>query len=240
MDPDFTDDRKAFSAASLEMPGHDSLVPAHFPPQQYARLLTGLVHKLNNVITVLSGHTGLLLLQPKLSRSVRDPVEQMSQATQLVSRYLDEAVIVTRTPKLQVETVDVVPLLAALADDPEPPATTVKLSEQALVRGDRGQLRAAFQEVVRNAREAQAQTVTCELRPADAGWQVAFRDDGVGINGEVMRRVFEPFFTTKKAPENLGLGLFKIQGYLALTTGRLELLSDGATYTEACFTLPAA
>ena len=82
-EPHTVDSRNAFAdvaTAGKPAPGR----AAYFPPQQYARLLAGLVHKLNNVITVLSGHTGLLLLQPKLSRPVRDPIQQMSDATQLL------------------------------------------------------------------------------------------------------------------------------------------------------------
>ncbi|MEA3206823.1 MAG: hypothetical protein QOG92_2548, partial [Verrucomicrobiota bacterium] len=37
-----------------------------YPADYYASLLVGLIHKLNNVITVLTGHSGLLLLEPNL------------------------------------------------------------------------------------------------------------------------------------------------------------------------------
>jgi signal transduction histidine kinase len=66
--------------------------------------------------------------------------------------------------------------------------------------------------------------------------KVSFRDNGKGINGEVINRIFEPFFTTKKNA-NIGLGLFRVQGYLALTGGGLKVASDGKTYTEARFFL---
>ena len=67
-----------------------------FPAEYYAALLAGLIHKLNNIITVLSGHTGLLLLEPNLSGDVLQPVQQMSRAAQLLSRYIDETAVVTR------------------------------------------------------------------------------------------------------------------------------------------------
>ena len=211
--------------------------PVYFPPQHYTRLLTGLVHKLNNVITVLSGHTGLLLLQPKLSRSVRDPVEQMMEATQLLSRYLDEAVLLSRSPRLEFGPVDIVPILAALSEAADVHLKLDGLPPAAVVHGEAHQLRSAFEQTLRNAQEAQAQNVTCRIQELPDYCQVNFRDDGRGINGDVISRIFEPFFTTKRK-DHIGIGLFKVQGYLALTGGRLEVVSDGKTYTEARFFLP--
>ena len=57
-----------------------------FPVEYYAALLAGLIHKLNNIITVVSGHTGLLLLEPNLRGDILQPVQQMSRAAQLLSR----------------------------------------------------------------------------------------------------------------------------------------------------------
>ena len=78
-----------------------------FPAEYYAALLAGLIHKLNNIITVVSGHCGLLLLEPDLSGDVLQPVQQMSRAAQLLSRYIDEAAVVSRAVPLLPESVNV-------------------------------------------------------------------------------------------------------------------------------------
>jgi two-component system cell cycle sensor histidine kinase/response regulator CckA len=226
----------AWRAAPAKSAGSAS--PIYYPPQQYARLLAGLVHKLNNVITVLSGHTGLLLLQPKLSRSVKDPIEQMAEATMLLSRYLDEAVIVARSPKLNLGPVDLGSILRSLSERPSKPMTVSLPPGVVEVYGDGQQLRAAFDQIVRNANEAEATQMTCTVSNAGERWDVSFRDNGIGINPECLQRIFEPFFTTKKAQDNIGLGLFRIQGYLAVTGGGMEVKSDGRSYTEFCLSLP--
>ena len=76
-----------------------------YAAEYYASLLAGLIHKLNNVITVLSGNSGLLLLEPDLKGDVLQPVQQMSQATQLLSRCLDEATSLSRVTPLHPESV---------------------------------------------------------------------------------------------------------------------------------------
>jgi two-component system, cell cycle sensor histidine kinase and response regulator CckA len=236
-DPNVVDSRNAFLKALPETKSPGNAAPVYFPPQQYARLLGGLIHKLNNIITVLSGHTGLLLLQPKLSRAVREPVQQMLEATQLLSRYLDEAVLLARAPRFELGPVDVVPLLAELPERTDFPVTLAALPATAVAYGDLQQLRTCFEQVVQNAREAHAKSITCRVGD-DNGWlKISFCDDGKGISSDVINRIFEPFFTTKKNG-NIGLGLFRIQGYLALTGGGLRVASDGKTYTESAFFLP--
>lgn len=235
-DQNMVDSRTAFMKALTETKSSGNAAPAYFPPQQYTRLLTGLIHKLNNVITVLSGHTGLLLLQPKLSRAVREPVEQMLEATQLLSRYLDEAVLLSRAPRLEPGLVDVVPLLAELPERTGFAVNLASVPATAVGYGDAQQLRACFEQAVQNAREAHAKSVTCRVEDDGEWLNIRFRDNGKGISGDVINRIFEPFFTTKKN-DNIGLGLFRIQGYLALTGGGLKVVSDGKTYTEASFYL---
>jgi signal transduction histidine kinase len=234
--PNAVDSRSAFLKGLPEAKSPGDAAPAYFPPQQYTRLLAGLIHKLNNVITVLSGHTGLLLLQPKLSRTVREPVQQMLEATQLLSRYLDEAVVLARSPRFELGPVDVVPLLAELPDRTGFPVSLAALPAAATAYGDAQQLRACFEQVVQNAREAHAESVTCRVEENGEWLKISFRDNGKGISGDVINRIFEPFFTTKK-DGNIGLGLFRIQGYLALTGGGLKVVSDGKTYTESSFFL---
>jgi signal transduction histidine kinase len=67
-----------------------------FPADHYASLLAGLIHKSNNIITVLSGHTGLLLLEPNLSEDILQPLRRMSHAAELLSRYINEARLLTK------------------------------------------------------------------------------------------------------------------------------------------------
>jgi hypothetical protein len=73
----------------------------------YPALLAGLIHKLNNVATVITGNAGLLLMDDNLPDHVRNSLEQMSQAIEQLARILHEAEIASKEVKLNIGTVDV-------------------------------------------------------------------------------------------------------------------------------------
>lgn len=85
----------------------------------------------------------------------------------------------------------------------------------AQVRIDPERLTLALDNLVRNAREANAQGGRPDepivLALADSGreWLVSVRDSGPGIPPEVRARMFEPFFTTKEKGSGIGLALVR-------------------------------
>jgi signal transduction histidine kinase len=209
-----------------------------FPAEYYAALLAGLIHKLNNIITVLSGHTGLLLLEPNLGGDILQPVQQMSRATQLLSRYIDETAVVTRAVPLLPESVSLSELFESLVF-PTGLSTRKQFGGRLKVLADRRKLKEIFEQIFRNAREANAKTTVVTADTQAGLVEVRLRDDGHGIKAPVMPRVFDPFFTTRKQEESFGLGLFKARGDLARMNGEISAESDGKTYTEILVRLPA-
>ncbi len=209
-----------------------------FPAEYYSALLARLIHKLNNIITVLSGHSGLLLLDPNLRGDILQPVQQMSRAAQLLSRYIDEAAVVSRAVPLLPESVDLSELFESLAYSPS--LLTRKQFEGRLkVLADCRKLKEIFEQIFRNASEANAKSTVVSVATNSAFVEVRFRDDGHGIKPPVMPRVFDPFFTSRKQEENFGLGLFRARGDLARMNGEISVESDGKTYTEILVRLPA-
>jgi two-component system, cell cycle sensor histidine kinase and response regulator CckA len=209
----------------------------NFTAEYYASLLVGLIHKLNNVITVLSGHSGLLLLEPDLKADILQPVQQMARATQLLIRCLDEAASASRVTPLRPESV----ALAALFEPVECPgglSMVKQFDERIKVQVDRRRSKEIFEQILRNASEASAEAVVVTSQALPRSVDLKFRDNGRGMNAEVLRRAFDPFFSTSKQRHQLGLGLFKARGDLVRMKGGIYAESDGKSYTEVIVQLP--
>ena len=204
----------------------------------YASLLVGLIHKLNNVITVLTGHSGLLLLEPDLKPDILQPVQQMSRAADLLSQCLNEAAAITRVTPLRPELVALTELFESV-ECPRGLSIAKQYDEGMKVLVDRRKSKEIFEQILRNAAEATAKTVVVNAQANSLFVDLTFRDDGHGMKTEVLRRAFDPFFTTRRQREQFGLGLFKARGDLARMKGRIHAQSDGKSYTEVIVQLPA-
>jgi len=206
----------------------------------YSSLLAGLIHKLNNVTTVLTGNAGLLLMGEKLPRDTRESLEQMTQAVEQLAQTLNEAAIACKGSKVNLNTVDLAALISAIESPVE-----IELShpekKRVIVKSDPDKLRAILHELCRNAASAGASKITCKLEPATAGnYLIRFRDNGSGIKKELMPRIFDPFFTIRRYPDGFGLGLFRMAGELSRMEGSASIESDGKSFTEVRILLPGA
>jgi signal transduction histidine kinase len=203
----------------------------NYTAEYYASLLSGLIHKLNNVITVFTGHSGLLLLEPDLKPDVLQPVQQMSRAADLMSQCLNEAASMSRVGHLHPESMALSELFEAV-EFPSNLSVSKKFEAGIKVLADRRKAKEVVAQVLRNAAEANAKTVLVTARAHSGSVELKFRDDGQGMKTEVLRRAFDPFFTTRRQREQFGLGLFKARGDLTRMKGRIQAESDGKSYTE--------
>jgi signal transduction histidine kinase len=221
---------------SEQKPNH---ADAPYAASYYSSLLAGLIHKLNNTATVLTGNSGLLLMDEKLPRDVRESLDQMTKAIEQLCQTLNEASIACKGSKLYLNTVDLAALISAM-ESPIEIEVIQSEKRRATVHSDPEKLRAIFHELCRNAASAGATKMTCKFEAAAANYLIRFRDNGPGIKKEVMPRIFDPFFTVRRPPDGFGLGLFRAAGELSRIGGSISIDSDGKTFTEALILLPRA
>jgi two-component system NtrC family sensor kinase len=130
---------------------------------------------------------------------------------------LDEAVSLTQH-KLQLQQI----VVAKTSDGP------------AVVKGDFGQLRQVFVNLILNAHDAMPNggTVTVTSRHFDGSVEIAIADTGTGIAPEHLSKIFDPFFTTKEM--GTGLGLSVVYGVVEEHGGSMKAqsrLGEGTTMT---------
>jgi two-component system, NtrC family, sensor kinase len=203
----------------------------------HQRLAVGLVHKLNNVISVMTGHCGLLLMDDELPNEIRNSIESISSASDLVVNYLNHFSSIIKYKASKMERMHLVPSLKKLATihhfDFKSDRTDVSD-----VHADPELVTEILAELSANARRAAASSLRCHLETQDDFCFIVFNDNGEGIRTEIVPRIFDPFFTTHKTSNHLGLGLFMVQLWTQKMKGKLTVQSDGKTYTTVRIGLP--
>ncbi len=106
------------------------------------------------------------------------------------------------------------------------------------VKGNAGQLKQVFMNIVVNAAEAihgsGTLTITTSPAPDRKMVLVEFTDTGEGIPAENLTRIFDPFFTTKEVGKGTGLGLATSYGIIEDHGGKISAKSqvgEGTTFT---------
>jgi signal transduction histidine kinase len=114
------------------------------------------------------------------------------------------------------------------------------------VDGEPAALAQVFANIVQNAvlsrpdicGEAHIVTI-CTSTDPESGWAVvAIRDQGEGMDSDVLRHVFEPFFTTRAVGEGSGLGLPVAMGIVRSAGGHIDIESERGRGTCVRVALP--
>ena len=108
--------------------------------------------------------------------------------------------------------------------------------------GDQGQLKAAFDEILKNAFEAvenySTKKITVYGEQHDGFIRLTISDSGPGISPENLKKVFDPFFSTKTSGTAArGLGLNVVRRVVEEIKGQVDILSEGQG-TRVELTLP--
>jgi signal transduction histidine kinase len=113
------------------------------------------------------------------------------------------------------------------------------------VKGNAGQLKQVFMNIIVNAAEAihgsGTLTITTNVAPDRKRVFVEFTDTGEGIPEENLTRIFDPFFTTKDVGRGTGLGLATSYGIVEEHGGKISVKSkvgEGTTFTIELPTYP--
>ncbi|MEW6545025.1 MAG: ATP-binding protein [Nitrospirota bacterium] len=224
--------------------------------RQLDRVIGGLAHHLNNLLTVILGYSELALGKVPPRDAVSASLGEVRQAAQRAAALVQQVLAWSRQQVLYPTVLDLNRLVAD-------PARFKRLTGDKLevvyrlapdldpVKADPGQLDQVVQALVRNAGEAMpeggrltVETANVELadarpsQPADvpAGRYaaLAITDTGHGIAPENLPRIFEPFFTTKPIGHGVGLALSAAHGIVAQSGGYLTVESEpgkGSTFT---------
>jgi signal transduction histidine kinase len=221
------------------------------------QLAAGVAHDFNNILTVIHGHSSLLLMrlgeQGPHTKSLTEIRHSADRAANLVRQLL----MFSRKQILQFRNVDLGDVIRSVSGMLRQLVGEHVILETecdkhlAPVFADRGMVEQVTVNLTLNARDAMPRgghiKLACSevildeaaVKPdsdARPGRFIRFTasDTGCGIDAEGLTHLFEPFYTTKEAGKGTGLGLATVFGIVKQHQGWIEVRSEvnvGTTFS---------
>jgi signal transduction histidine kinase len=231
--------------------------------ESVGQLAAGVAHDINNILTVIQGHAGLLLnAVPPGADSVRS-IKQISAASERAASFIRQLLTFSRKQIFRSKILDLNAVLQNLKGMlPRLIGEDITLETQChsdlpCIQADTGMVEQIVMNLAANARDAMPKggkliITTCPAEidaayvrqhpEARVGWFVCLTvaDTGCGMDPQVLRRVFEPFFTTKEVGKGTGLGLATVYGVVKQHHGWIEVQSEVGVGTTFKIFLPVA
>ena len=198
-------------------------------------LAAGVAHEIGNPLNSL--HIHLQLMERKAQELDHNATAELQQSIDVARsevRRLDSIVtqflraIRPSQPRLHPENVNTIVEEAVRFFTPEIQDRDMVVEQELradlpLLRLDRGQMKQAFYNVIKNSLEAMKRHGTLRIRTDldDTHVIVTFIDTGGGMSTENLSRVFEAYFTTK--PSGTGLGLLIVRRIVREHGGELSI-----------------
>ena len=206
--------------------------------------LAMLSHELRNPLGPISTAAELIPASGPLNRLQHEALEIVRRQTDHLTRLVDELLDVSRISRGTVEfkprTLEVVTIVSAALDTVQPllrskrhRLTTVMAREPLPVRGDPARLVQVFTNLLSNAAKYTPDGGRLEVEVVRSGDQAAVhvRDNGVGMDPQLLVKVFDLFAqgdrSLARSGGGLGIGLTLVRRIVQLHGGVVAAFSDG-------------
>jgi PAS domain S-box-containing protein len=201
--------------------------------------LAVLGHELRNPLAPIVTALDLMKQRGHDSRERALVERQVQHLRRLVDDLLDISRITSSKATLTKVPLDVVEIVANAVDavlpllDQRRHGLTVTVDPAAAVNGDAVRLTQVVSNLLNNAAKYSAPGAPIWIEAHREGGEVVLsvRDDGVGIDPNMLPRIFEPFVQQPQASDRaqggLGLGLAMVRGLVHLHGGTVSANSDG-------------
>jgi len=197
-------------------------------------MLSGIAHEVRNPLGGIALFTGILRDElPAEADDARGHVRRIEKEMAYLEAVVNDFLEYARRSAPETERVELDELVAAVAELVAPAAAERGVTVAATGGGvaavaDRGHLRRALLNLLRNAVDASAGRVAVRAMRGGDDVVIEVENDGDTIPAEQQKRLFEPFFTTKE--KGTGLGLALVREIAADHGGKIEVDSgDGRT-----------
>lgn len=214
-------------------------------------LAAGIAHDFNNILNVILGNAELTALDLPEGSMGCSNLQQVNIAVERGRTLVDQLLTFARQEQPRFSIISLAGLVGETAKLMRPGlpsniALQVSIDPEAPeILADPVQLRQIILNLATNAVHALNECggtlqlqVAPQRRSSDGELdqvRLVVRDNGGGIDPEVLDRIFDPFFTTRDVGEGTGLGLSVVHGIVERHGGRISVESEPGR--GSCFTV---
>ncbi len=211
-----------------------------------SQLATGIAHEFNNILTIIQGHTALLMENPNLDAESIKSLNHIGEGVDRTAKLTQQILAFSRKQIMQPQVLDlnavaghITQVLGRLLEenvrvccDFDPKIPTIE--------ADPGMIEQMVMNLAVNARDAMPKGGQLTIATANATFnqadvllrperrpgsfvQLSVTDTGCGMAPAVVNRLFEPFFSTKEVGKGTGLGLATVYGLVNQHQGWIEV-----------------
>lgn len=215
------------------------------------QLSGGIAHDFDNLLSIISCYSYLLLEDPDLKSSARPQIKEILRAGESASSLTRQLLMFSRRQVAEPQVIDlgnIVSEMNKMLKRLLGKKISISLENCPIlwqIKADPIQMEQIVMNLAVNARDAMpdggkitVKTENLKLEsenhpvnpPADIipGSYVVLTvcDTGCGMDEEVKQRIFEPFFTTKESGKGTGLGLATVYGIVKQGNGYIDVQSE--------------
>lgn len=220
--------------------------------------LASVSHELRTPLSAILGWAHLLQLERLPREQEREAflvIERNAKAqAKLIDDVLDMSRIVSGTLRIDLGPLDVLGVLRAALDSVQPMAAGKSIAITAQLdpmppplRGDASRVQQIVENLLSNAIKFTGENGMVHISSERQGscFQIAVRDDGIGIAPEFMPHIFDRFMQSDTGPSRrhggLGIGLSIVKSLVEMHGGSVHASSDGVGKgARFCVKLPVA
>ena len=231
--------------------------------ESVGQLAAGVAHDINNILTVIQGHAGLLLNAVPPSTDSTRSIKQISAAAERAASFIRQLLTFSRKQIFRSKILDLNAVLHNLKGMlPRLIGEDIALeihcqAELPCIQADAGMVEQIVMNLAVNSRDAMPKggkfIITTSAAEIDAAYLrqhpeaqvgsfvcLTVADTGCGMERKVLQRIFEPFFTTKEVGKGTGLGLATVYGVVKQHHGWIEVQSEVGVGTTFKVFIPVA
>jgi len=223
------------------------------------KVVRGLVHKMNNLLTVFHGYSSLMEANKKLDSDTRDCVQEIKIAADGTSNLLARLVTVARQPTVHAEPVKLKGFFASRSRSLEalvvaPAQLEIAVHAKHAVIIDPSIFKQVLIALITNASQAMEGEGIVRVESMDSpgllpgrnggapveAVDILILDNGRGLAEGIQEKIFDPFFSQRKELGCLGLGLATARHGMDALGGTIAIASQPGEGTCVRLTLPKA